>query len=267
MYQSYWGIKDYPFRGCLAPEFFYQSPTHEEAIARLHFLVDQQRRLALLIGPGGSGKSLLLDVFASQVRRSGGRVAQVSLLGLQSDELLWQLATAWGLNPRPTTSLGALWRLLTDRLIEYRYQQLTVVALLDDVDQADPATLIHVTRLARWDPSPEMRMTLVLAGRPEGIQRLDSHLLDLSELRIDVEPWEQADTQQFIAKSLAQAGCQSPVFAEPALAKLHELAHGIPRQVSQLADLALLAGAGQNLQQINADVVEMVYQELGMAGA
>jgi general secretion pathway protein A len=142
-----------------------------------------------------------------------------------------------------------------------------VVALFDDVHQAVPETLTHVTRLARWDASPEMRMTLVMAGRPEGIRGLDSSLLDLSELRVDVEPWEPADTRQFVTKSLAQVGSQSPVFAEPAIAKLHELAHGIPRRVSQLADLALLAGAGQHLQQINADVVEMVCQELGTAAS
>jgi type II secretory pathway predicted ATPase ExeA len=46
--------------------------------------------------------------------------------------------------------------------------------------------------------------------------------------------------------------------------RLHELAHGIPRRVSQLADLALLAGAGRNLDQIDAEVVETVYQELGV---
>ena len=49
-YQSYWGIRCAPFRGCFDPEFFYQSPTHEEALARLHFLVEQRRRMGLLIG-------------------------------------------------------------------------------------------------------------------------------------------------------------------------------------------------------------------------
>jgi general secretion pathway protein A len=263
MYETHWGLRESPFLGCLAAEFFYQSPTHEEALARLHFLVDQRRRLGLLVGPSGSGKSLLLEVFAQQLRRSGQPVARLSLLGLQADEFLWQLATAWGLNAEPTASLGALWRLLADRLTEYRYQQAAVVALFDDADQADPHVLTHVNRLTRYDTSSELRLTVVLAGRPEGIKRLDAHLLDLVELRIDVEPWEQADTQQFLTASLAQAGRQSPLFAELAVAKLHELAHGIPRRVSQLADLALLAGAGQNLQQIDASVVESAYQELG----
>jgi len=266
MYQTHWGLQESPFRGCLDPKSFYQSPTHEEALARLHFLVEHGRRLGLLTGPSGSGKSLLLEVFGSQLRRGGLPVARLSLLGLEPAEMLWQLAAAWGLNPEPSASVGVLWRAITDRLTEYRYQQREAVVLLDNADQADRQVQTQVVRLAQCDPSPETRLTLVLAGRLEGVKRLDAHLLDLAELRIDVEPWEQADTEDFVKTSLAQAGQSAALFAEPAVARLHELSHGIPRRVSQLADLALLAGAGQNLQQIDAGVVEAVYQELAAVG-
>jgi general secretion pathway protein A len=262
MYLAHWGLRESPFRGLLDPKFFYQSPTHEEALARLQFLVHQRRRLGLLVGPSGSGKSLLLEVLADQLRRTARPVAQLGLLGVEPEEMLWLVAAGWGLNLDPTRSLASLWRAVTDRLIEYRYQQLEAVVLLDDADQADPQVLQHLTRLAHFDPSPEMRLTLVLASRNDGMSRLGDRLLDLADLRIEVEPWEPADTEQFLQTLLAQAGRQLPVFAEPAVARLHELAHGIPRRVSQLADLALLAGAGQELPQIGADVVDEVYREL-----
>jgi type II secretory pathway predicted ATPase ExeA len=53
------------------------------------------------------------------------------------------------------------------------------------------------------------------------------------------------------------------MFTEDAVAKLFDLSGGIPRRVVQLADLALLAGAGAELPQIDAEVVHSVYQELG----
>jgi general secretion pathway protein A len=265
MYQAHWGLRESPFRGCLDPKSFYQSPTHDEALARLCFLVEQHRRLGLLIGPAGSGKSLLLEVFADQLRRQGRPVAKLSLLDVEPTEMLCLLAGQWGLNPQPSQSTAALWRALTDRLTEYRYQQLKAVILLDDADQADRAALQHVARLARFDLSPEMRLCIVLAGRNEGMARLGEPLLGLAELRIDLEPWQRAETEDFVNTLLCQAGRQSPVFTPPAVDRLHEAAHGIPRRVSQLADLALLAGAGANLQQIDAGVVESVYQELGAA--
>lgn len=264
MYQSYWGLRESPFRGSLDPKFFYQSPTHEEALARLQFLVQQHRRLGLLVGPSGSGKSLLLEVFAAQLRRTARPVAKVSLLGIEPAEMLWLIASEWGLNLDPTRSATSLWRAVADRLIEYRYQQFDSVVLLDDVDRAEAAVLQQVTRLANFDPLPQTRLSLIAAGRSEGMMRLDPKLLELADLRIEVEPWESADTQHFVAASLAQAGRNSPVFAEPAVARLHELSHGIPRRVSQLADLSLLAGAGANLQQIDAAVVDSVCQELAM---
>ena len=76
-------------------------------------------------------------------------MAKLSLLGVEPAEMLWLLAAGWGVSLDPTQSLGLLWRALTDRLIEYRYQHLGAVALLDDADQADPQVLQHVTRLVR----------------------------------------------------------------------------------------------------------------------
>jgi general secretion pathway protein A len=262
MYTTHWGLNESPFRGCLDPKTFHQSPTHEEALARLNFLADQRRRLGLLIGPSGSGKSLLLEVFAEEIRRRGQPVAKLSLLDVEPTEMLLLLAVEWGLNPDPSQSATKLWRAVTDRLIEFRFQQLHAFILLDDADHADPQVLQHVSRLIRFDPLPETRLTIVLSGRNDGMARLGEPLLGLADLRIDLEPWDRAETGDFVNALLSQAGCQSPVFAEPAVDRLHELARGIPRRVSQLADLALLAGAGQNLDQIDAGVVEEVYQEL-----
>jgi type II secretory pathway predicted ATPase ExeA len=84
MYQAPWGLEQSPFRSCLDPRFFYRSPTHEEALSRLHFLVEQRRRVGLLMGPAGSGKSLLLEVFAEQLRQKGLPVAKVNLLGIEA---------------------------------------------------------------------------------------------------------------------------------------------------------------------------------------
>ena len=265
MYQAHWGLQESPFRGDLDPNSFYPSPTHEEALARLNFLVEQHHRVGLLIGPAGSGKSLLFEVFAQRLRRKGRSVAKLSLLDVEPGEMLWLLASQWGLTVAWPHSTAVLWRALSDRLIENRYQQLPTVVLLDDVDQASAPVLQHLNRLVRLEPSPQMRLTIVLAGRNEGMAKLGESLLGLVELRIDLEPWQQADTQQYVKSLLSQAGREKPVFAPRAVDRLHELAHGIPRRVSQLADLALLAGAGQNLDQINAGVVEEAYQELCVA--
>jgi general secretion pathway protein A len=266
MYQSHWGLRESPFQGDLVMELLHQSPTHEEALARLQFLVQNHRRLGLLMGPSGSGKSLVLEAFARQLGRHGRIVVKISLMGVEPAEILFLLAEGINLNPDPCTSTTALWRAITDRLREFYYQKLDTVVLLDDADSATNQVLVQVARLARHDSSGDARLTLVLAGQRENMGRLGDQLLDLTELRIDLEPWDQADTANFIKKSLVQAGRKSPVFSDSAIDRLQELTHGIPRRAAQIADLSLLAGAGANLQQIDAAVVESVYQELAMGG-
>jgi len=262
MYQSHWGLRDTPFRTCLDPAFFYQSPSHEEALARLHFLVEEHRCLGIVTGQPGSGKSLLLEVLAAQLRRSGRAVARTSLLGMRTTEMLWRLAAGLGCNPDRSATIGSLWQTLSDRLIEHRYERRDTALLLDDADRADHDLLAQVVRLVHLGTATQSRLTVVLVARPSRINRLGSDLLELAELRIDVEPWDQSETEQYVHSSLARAGSTSAVFADEALARLQQLTHGVPRRVNQLADLALIAGAGADLRQIDAEVVQSVYEEL-----
>ncbi|MGD0383977.1 MAG: AAA family ATPase [Thermoguttaceae bacterium] len=266
MYQSHWGLLESPFQGDSAVQFIHHSPTHEEALARLQFLVDNHRRLGLLMGASGSGKSLVLEVFAQRLRRRGLPVVKIGLLGVEPAEMLLLLATGLKLNPEPSASPAVLWRAITDRLTEFYYQKLETVVLLDDADCADDRVLAQVARLVRHDSSPQARLTSVLACRRENMVRLGDRLLDLAELRIDLEPWDPSDTTNYLNTSLAQSGSKLPIFSQSAIDRLHELTHGIPRRAAQLADLSLLAGAGADLPQIDADVVESAYHELG-AGA
>jgi general secretion pathway protein A len=266
MRSSHDGPEELPFHTRLDPRFFYQGPAHEEALARLHFLVEQRRRVGLLVGLQGSGKSLLLEVFAGRIRDSGRPVGRVNLLGLEPAEFLWQLAAELGLNPQRGRSLPALWRAVIDRLVEFRYQRWETVVLLDDADRASEEVLTQAARLARLDLGRDAWLTIVLAGRQEGVARLGAALLDLVELRIDLGAWEPDDTKKYLEHCLSQIGRPAPVFAEPAVRRLHELGRGIPRRITQLAELALLAGAGQELHQIDTETVELVYQELAGVG-
>jgi len=56
-----------------------------------------------------------------------------------------------------------------------------------------------------------------------------------------------------------------PAFDEAAARRLFELSGGAPRKVNQLAQLALLAGAGQKLVQIDRETIDAVEEELSVA--
>ncbi len=264
MYQAYWGLGDSPFRGHLDPRSFYQGPTQDEALARLHFLVEERRTLGLLLGESGSGKSLLLEVFGKQLGVVNRQHAVVNLVGLDRREFLWLACGRLGVESTRSMSEFVLGRALEDHIAANRYQQVATVLLLDDADEAGRDVLDEIVRLAQMNQTQNARLSIVLAARPERIGRLGTRILEWSELRVDLEAWDLDDTASFIKSALTAAGRSTPIFSEAALQRMHELTGGVPRRVKQLADLALLGGAGANLAQIEPDLVESVFQELGV---
>ncbi len=263
MYLSYWGLSASPFRVTLDPKFFHQGLTQDEALARLHFLVDEHRSVGLLLGESGSGKSTILESFARQLPKHGVQLVYTSLAGLDLHDFLWSAGGQLGVETLPTADRFSLTRALTDHIVANRYQQLATVLLLDDVDQADLEVLGEIARLAQINVDRDARITVVLSGQPGRVVHAGPRLLDLVELRIDLDGWEADETAAFVKQALSAAGRSTPIFSEAALSRLHDKTGGVPRRVKQLADLALLAGAGQNLAQIEPELIDAVVDELG----
>jgi type II secretory pathway predicted ATPase ExeA len=240
MYQAYWGLTQSPFAPALCRQLAEQHPLCGEALARLDFLVEHRSRFGLLVGPPGSGKSLVLSEFARRQRAAGCAVALIDATGLLAPDLLRELATAWGCDPLPASDSAALWRLATDRLAELKLEQVPAVLVLDNLDQSSGEVLTVVQRLLQL---PDVEFTVVAAASDNGVSRLGWRLLDLAELRIELALWTADDPREYLKASLAAAGRQEPAFADRAVERLFQLSGGAPRRVGQLAQLALIAGA------------------------
>jgi type II secretory pathway predicted ATPase ExeA len=264
MYQQYWGLAGRPFPSRVGLAEFFESPLHEEALARLQFLIEQRYRVGLLLGPAGSGKSLLLNVFAQMLRRSGRQAAVVSLVGLDVNDFVSQLASQLAVNPARGPSPEALWLPIVDQIVANRYQRRDTVLLLDDADEAADPVLARIARLVECDTSPESRLTAVLAAESQRPHRVGRRLLDLTELKIEIEPWTSEETGAFLRHALLQAGRDDAIFDAGAVDRLHQLTNGVPRRICQLAELSLAAGAGQDEAEIDGETVEAVFEELAI---
>ena len=59
MYEAYWGLEEKPFENTPNTKYFYYSQQHEEALARMLYVIQQRKGAALLTGDYGCGKTLL----------------------------------------------------------------------------------------------------------------------------------------------------------------------------------------------------------------
>jgi general secretion pathway protein A len=257
MFQAYWGLKHSPFAPAAARLDLTASAVHAEALARLDFLRESQSPFGLLLGSGGSGKSIVLAEFAARALRGGALVALAS--AAVNDELALLVPLAVGLEIDAGADAFVLWRRIADRLQELKLEALGSVVLFDDLDRATPNVLAVVERLVAQAGG---LLTIVATARPETAGRIGPRLLEQAALRIDLSPWNEEETRYYLSKSLADAGRLQPAFDESAARRLFELSGGAPRKVNQLAQLALLAGAAQNLVQIDEGTIEAVQEEL-----
>ena len=259
MYQNYWGLQESVFTTAAAREALKQSPVHIEALARLDFLLEGQALCGLLLGPAGSGKTTILAEFATQIRRRGSLTALVQCGG---DEKFVLSRIATGLRAEGAGESSQTWQKIADRLEEMRLEDLTAVLLLDDLDRASEAVLSYVEQLLSIPDAP---LTIVAAARLESVTRIGSRLLEQVALRIDLAPWTEGETCAYLDTSVAKAGRAQPAFDTAAVKRLFELSGGAPRRVNQLAQLALVAGAGQRLVQIDEATIDAVQEELSLA--
>lgn len=267
MYETYWGLRFRPFRGDDGLKAYVPSPAHDEALARLHYLVEANHRVGLLLGATGTGKSLLLEIAAQAWRSLGACVARTSLRARDSRETLLALARGWGLDADVRLAPFELWQAIADRLAENRWQHVPTIAMIDDADRAASDVLDQVIRLAHCEPSAESRLTVIVAAQGDRLSELGRQLLGLVELRVDLPAWDLTDTHNYLTHSLARAGRAHSAFEEEAVMRIHELAEGIVRRIGLLADLSLLAASAQQLPLVDAHTVETVYDELGVMEA
>lgn len=263
MYFAHWGISESPFRTNRMPESYFPSPGYEEALARVHFLIDGQKRLGTVMGAGGCGKSLLLQILENQL---GGRhaVVRVKLLGMVTDEFLWQIAAGLGASLSTGAQIGAVWQTIGDRLAVNRYQRVKTVFLLDDADNAELDVLTAIGRLAQMEFSIDASLTIVITADVARTRLIGPRLQDLNELRIELEPWLVEETGDFLEKSMGRVGRYAPTFTDQAVGEIHRLSGGVPRRVIQLSELALVGGAARQVHIVDETIVLAVFEEMAL---
>jgi general secretion pathway protein A len=262
MHATHWGLEKPPFPTGTAEPVFYAGLPQQEALARLRYLVHNQRRLGLVLGESGWGKSMVLELFAEEGMRENWQVARLNLLGLSVREFQWQLAVELHSSPRLGDDALRLTRRMEERLQQNHLQSETTLLLLDEADQAGADVVTQILRLVQLPASRVGNLTIVLVGSPAQASRLGSRLLDLVDLRVDLEPWDADDTTGYLQLALVAAGAERPIFDEPALTEIHRLSGGVPRLVNRLADYALVAGSSEGLDLIDEATIAAAHAAL-----
>ena len=258
MYESHWGLSESPFASRPSTKWFHESPVHDEALARLFYLIEQRRGFGLLSGSSGTGKTLTLKHLEGQIRRSQRRVASVDTLGMDGHELLWQLSVSLGLTPRKGESRWNLWRRLADHLRTLQLARVQTVFLFDHFERADTTCHSMIERLFSAANNTGTLTTFIASVRSSDVANLSGFLSDLSDLRVELTNLQISETETFVRSQLSRAGCPYEAYSNNAVIRIHSHSRGVPRLISRLCELSLIAAMAEGSREIDADLVDSV---------
>jgi len=256
---SYWGFQRWPFERTFAQDRFYTSPIHEEALARLLFLVEEHRRMGLLTGPAGTGKTYLLRLLYERAERLGRLTVRCDATGMSGIELAMQIAIACHVPVAVDDSPLRVWHGISERFAALTLVQQSVLVIVDHFDHAEHSCQQALCRLRQAAEAAGTKLTMVLASRERVVPSL---LQDHVELGIDVVPWTADETTQFIQFCLARANSKEMLFTDEAVTAVFEATSGVPNSIVMLCSLALLAAKGQDATVVTSECVVACAGEL-----
>lgn len=271
MYAAYWGLTELPFENTPNPRFLYQSPQHQEALARLTYVVEGRKGAGVLTGVFGCGKTLIARALLAQLAESRYRAVYLSNPLMSGMELLHAIAARLHVPQLAATRSEVLMDSLIDSIEHALRENLRdgkeTVIIVDEAHLIEDVAVMEQLRLLlNFQDEDLFLLTLILMGQPELKELIDRHkpLAQRICMGYHLEALSVHETAEYVGFRLSVAGANREIFTPAALHLLHQLCGGIPRRINQLGDLSLVSGMAKQAQQIDELIIRDASASLGI---
>jgi type II secretory pathway predicted ATPase ExeA len=266
MYESHFLLSHRPFAAAPCADAYIPTGSLEQARQTLIRCIDRAEGPGLVVGPAGTGKSLLFQILASHFR---GRFQVAHLAGARLgtrrallQNILFELKL-----PYRDLDEGELRLSLVDHL-EPRSGGTDGLLLLVDEAHTLPLRLLEEIRLlTNVVRNGQSRVRLILAGGMALEERLTSPKLESFHQRIAarcyLQPLGRDETIHYVKEQIRRCGASADnVFTADAQTAIHTATDGIPRLINQVCDHVLMLAALGGQRQINAGGIEEAWADL-----
>lgn len=266
MYETFFRFRQRPFLASPTMERYFPAPAIEHARQSLLRCVERAQGTGVLIGPAGTGKSLVCQILADQLAGSY-RVALLANTRLSTRKsLLQSLLFELGL-PFRGLDEGEM-RLSLIQHIEPSADCPNGLLLIVDEAHSLPLRLFEELRaLTNVVRQGRARVQLVLAGGPLLEERFTHPKLESFHQRIAARCYlsalQRSETFDYVLAQLAWVDAPNQdLFPPESLEAIYRATDGIPRLINQVCDLALSMAAEQGRSLIEPRQIEEAWAEL-----
>lgn len=264
--EDFFGLSGRPFAAAPRTDRYFPAASIEAARATLVRAVERAEGPALVIGPVGTGKSLLLRLIAEHFCPTL-RIATLAAGRIHSRRTLWQaLLYELGLPYRGMDD-GELRLAVVGHLTGPQASSKQVLLLVDEAHALSPRLLDELRTLTELTTEGQPAVRLVLAGGPTLEEHFAHPKLESFSQRLAarcyLEPLTRDETTAFIgAQVTACDSCAEALFDGDAFAAVYRATDGIPRLVNQVCDHALVLAYADGVTEISAALVEQAWADL-----
>ncbi len=272
MYEAHWGLQRKPFENTADADFYYPGESHQAALLKLRYAIENRRGGAVLSGAPGLGKSLLVHTLFRMLPETIHPRVHLVFPQMTTAQLLSYLAAELAGEPAESgswevdESVRRIQNLLQDNVRAGRH---AAIAVDEAQVLTDPQTLDTLRMLLNFETDAVTGLTLLFVGQPSFLPLVDRNqgLEERVAVKCLLRPFNLDETTSYVTHRLRQAGAQRSIFNDDALEVLQRLSQGVPRQINRLCDLALLVGFAEERETIDAFAIEAVSEELMVAAA
>jgi general secretion pathway protein A len=267
VYAEFYGLKELPFALTPDPRFIYFTPSHTEVMANLHYGIESGKGLVVVTGEVGTGKTTILRWMMQRLDRTV-LVAYIFNPRLSVAEFYQHVAHLLDVQKWETKS-----ELLLElgRALESRHSRgLRTVLIIDEAQGLSPHVLEEIRLLSNFESDTAKQLQIVLTGQPELRDVLNNpdlrQLKQRVALRCLIKPLPNIEeTDRYITSRLLVAGAErTNIFSPGAIDYIFRCSEGIPRNINNLCDNALLAGYAAGELTLGRAVIEEIAETFDM---
>lgn len=244
MYSEFLGLKKQPFASVPQTDQYFPAANIEAARIALIRCIERGEGVGLVIGPTGTGKSLLCRLLAEHFK-DAFPVAELSCGRLSTRRSLFQAILYKLGHPYRGMDEGELRIALVDYLTLGKAPYRGMVLIVDEAHTLPLRLLDEIRMMTNLAGQGRPLVRLVLAGNGSLEERFACPKMDSFSQRIStrcyLEAFSRVETQDYIHAQIESAGkCGADLFPEDACQSVYKATDGVQRLINQLCDHALL---------------------------